>query len=86
MKNLSPWAIAGIAVGGVAVVATGVVVAVKYLNKKKKKAEKEMCTFPSVSDEEIEKLIPTPENLKAVAEENAAKKAEMEAVTEAAPC
>ena len=39
MKNLSPWAIVGIAAGGVAVVATGVVVAVKYLNKKKKAEE-----------------------------------------------
>ena len=39
MKNLSPWAIVGIAAGGVAVVATGVVVAVKYLNKRKMQRE-----------------------------------------------
>ena len=79
MKNLSPWAIVGIAAGGVAVVATGVVVAVKYLNKKKKaeekaeeKAKRNFSNLPSVSDEEIEKLIPTPENLAQVAEEKAA--------------
>ena len=75
MKNLSPWAIVGIAVGGVAVVATGVVVAVKYLNKKKQAEEKtkrDFSNLPSVSDEEIEKLIPTPENLAKVAEEKAA--------------
>ena len=75
MKNLSPWAIVGIAAGGVAVVATGVVIAVKYLNKKKKaeeKAKRDFSNFPSVSDEEIEKLIPTPENLAKVAEEKAA--------------
>ncbi len=73
MKNLSPWAIVGIAAGGVAVVATGVVIAVKYLNKKKaeEKTKRDFSNFPSVSDEEIEKLIPTPENLAKVAEEKA---------------
>ena len=54
MKNLSPWAIVGIAAGGVAVVATGVVVAVKYLNKKKK-AEENTEALRRLCDEVYEK-------------------------------
>lgn len=59
--------IVGLAVGGVAVVATGVVVAAKILNKKKK--EKELRKFENVPETVLDSLIPTPENKEKVATE-----------------
>lgn len=59
--------IVGLAVGGVAVVATGVVVAAKILNKKKK--EKELRKFENVPETVLDSLIPTPENKEKVAAE-----------------
>ncbi len=62
-KKLSPWAIAGIALGGVAVVATGVVVAVKILDKKKKKRERDReRVFASLSDEQLDSILPDTAN------------------------
>lgn len=69
-RRINPWVLAGIAVGGVAIVASGVVVAVKLLNNKKKKiTEKEVSSCPDLTEEQLEKILPTPENLKQIAEE-----------------
>ena len=68
--NWNAVKIIGLAVGGVAVVATGIVVAAKILNKKKK--AKELCKFNNVPDDVLDSLIPTPENKEKVAAEKMA--------------
>lgn len=62
-KNMDTLKIIGIAVGGVAVVATGVVLAVKFLNKKKKEKQKQ-AYLSNIDEETLESLIPNAQNKK----------------------